>query len=103
MRSRGMGGRSRTYRTESWPVTSRPATVFDEFMRLGRILQVPERMLPGPIADYWEYFDEMVDNTLVGHRVAHDVLATLPRVPPGTPAVLRPVLAPVSAAVGRVG
>lgn len=93
---------ARYFATEE-PEPGEEQQVFDEFMQLGRILQVPERMLPATIADYWKYFDAMVDHTLVGHRVAHDVLAMLPRVPPGTPAALRPVLAPVSAAVGRVG
>ncbi|MGI8334582.1 oxygenase MpaB family protein [Actinomadura scrupuli] len=76
---------------------------FDEFMRLGRILQVPERMLPATIADYWAYFDDMVANTLVGHRVAHEVLEMMDRVPPGVPAALRPLLAPVSMVSGRLG
>jgi uncharacterized protein (DUF2236 family) len=77
--------------------------VFDEFMQLGRILQVPERMLPSTIPDYWAYFDDMVENTLVDHRVAHDVLKMLDRVPPGTPAALRPLLAPTSFVSGRIG
>ena len=51
--------------------------VFDEFMNLGRILRVPERMLPKTIPDYWDYFDDMVANTLVPHKVAHEVLAHL--------------------------
>jgi uncharacterized protein (DUF2236 family) len=76
---------------------------FEEFMRLGRILQVPERMLPATIADYWVYFDDMVENTLMGHRVARDVLEMMDRVPPGVPTALRPVLAPFSMASGRLG
>ncbi len=75
---------------------------FEEFMRLGRILRVPERMLPATIPDYWAYFDDMVENTLVGHRTAHDVLKMMDRVPPATPAALRPLLAPVSLTTGRV-
>jgi uncharacterized protein (DUF2236 family) len=77
--------------------------VFDEFMQLGRILRVPERMLPATIPDYWAYFDDMVANTLVDHRVAHDVLNMMDRVPPGTPAPLRPLLAPASLVSGRIG
>lgn len=77
--------------------------VFDEFLQLGRILQVPERMFPATIPDYWDYFDDMVANTLVGHRVAHDVLKMMDRVPPGTPAPLRPLLAPASLVSGRIG
>lgn len=93
---------ARYFATEE-PEEGEEQQVFDEFMQLGRILQVPERMLPATIDDYWKYFDDMVEGTLVGHRVAHDVLAMMPRVPPGTPAALRPLLAPVSMAVGRVG
>ena len=77
--------------------------VFEEFMRLGRILRVPERMLPAGIPEYWDYFDDMVARTLVGHRTAHDVLRMMDRLPPGTPAALRPVLAPVSLTTGRLG
>ena len=57
--------------------------VFDEFLNLGRILRVPERMLPKTIPDYWEYFDDMVENTLVPHKVAYEVLDRMGRVPPG--------------------
>lgn len=77
--------------------------IFDEFLQLGRILQVPERMLPGSIPDYWAYFDAMVADTLVPHKVAHEVLAQMGRVPPGVPGPLRPAAAPVSMAAGRLG
>lgn len=77
--------------------------VFDEFMNLGRILRVPERMLPATIADYWTYFDDMVANTLVPHKVALEVLDSLDKVPPGVSAALRPVLAPAAFATGRLG
>jgi uncharacterized protein (DUF2236 family) len=77
--------------------------VFDEFLQLGRILRVPERMLPESIPDYWDYFDDMVANTLVPHRVAHEVLGQMGQVPPNVPKPLRPAVAPVSAATGRLG
>lgn len=76
--------------------------LFDEFMHLGRILRVPERMLPKSIPDYWAYFADMVENTLVPHRVAHDVLDMLERVPPGTPALLRPLAAAAGLTGGRL-
>ncbi|MEW2355468.1 oxygenase MpaB family protein [Spirillospora sp. NPDC029432] len=76
--------------------------VFDEFMNLGRILRVPERMLPETIEDYWTYFDDMVENTLVPHPVAHEVLDAMDKVPPTVPAPLRHALAPVSLAGGRL-
>lgn len=77
--------------------------LFDEFMHLGRILRVPERMLPKSIPEYWTYFDDMVENTLVGHHVAREVLTMMDQMPPGTHRLLRPVVGPVSAATGRVG
>ena len=77
--------------------------VFDEFLNLGRILQVPERMFPATIADFWTYFDDMVENTLVPHRVALEVLDRMDKVPPNVPAPLRPALAPLSLAGGRLG
>ncbi|MEU4821332.1 oxygenase MpaB family protein [Actinomadura citrea] len=77
--------------------------IFDEFLQLGRILQVPERMLPKSIPDYWVYFDDMVANTLVPHKVAHEVLAQMDQVPPNVPGPLRPAVAPLSLAAGRLG
>lgn len=77
--------------------------VFDEFLHLGRILRVPERMLPPTIADYWTYFDAMVADTLIPHKAAYHVLDALDQVPPTVPAALRPALAPLNLAVGRLG
>ncbi|RAY12548.1 DUF2236 domain-containing protein [Actinomadura craniellae] len=86
------------------PLTpEREQQIFEEFMHLGRILRVPERMLPGSIPEYWAYFDDMVENTLVGHRVARDVLEMMDQVPPGTHRLLRPILGPAHAMTGRVG
>ncbi|OLT13140.1 hypothetical protein BJF79_21300 [Actinomadura sp. CNU-125] len=77
--------------------------VYDEFLDLGRILRVPERMFPATIADYWTYFDDMVDNTLVPHKVALEVLKRMDEVPPNVPSRLRPVATPLSAVGGRLG
>lgn len=77
--------------------------IFDEFLQLGRILRVPERMLPASIPEYWEYFDDMVANTLVPHKVAHEVLRQMSEVPPNVPGLLRPAVAPLSAVGGRIG
>ncbi|NVI93229.1 oxygenase MpaB family protein [Actinomadura sp. BRA 177] len=76
---------------------------FDEFLQLGRILRVPERMLPASIPEYWDYFDDMVANTLVPHKVAHEVLGQMSQVPPTVPKLLRPAVAPLSEAGGRLG
>lgn len=60
---------ARYFATEE-PEPGEEQQVLDEFMRLGRILQVPERM-PPTIDDYWKYFDrqavraqERLDRTL---------------------------------------
>ncbi|GLW66745.1 hypothetical protein Arub01_49890 [Actinomadura rubrobrunea] len=76
--------------------------LFEEFMQLGRILRVPERMLPGSIPKYWAYFDDMVENTLVPHHVAHEVLDLMEQVSLNTPAVLRPFAAPIARTGGRL-
>ncbi|SEG09070.1 Uncharacterized conserved protein, DUF2236 family [Thermomonospora echinospora] len=84
------------------PTPEEEQQVFEEFLNLGRILQVPERMFPATIADYWTYFDDMVANTLVPHKVALEVLDRMDKVPPTVPAALRPALTPVSLAGGRL-
>lgn len=77
--------------------------VYTEFLDLGRILRVPERLLPPTVEDYWKYFDAMVADTLVPHKVAYDVLDMMDKVPPTTPPALRPVLAPLHRGVGSLG
>ncbi|MDX6744243.1 oxygenase MpaB family protein [Actinocorallia sp. A-T 12471] len=77
--------------------------VYAEFLDLGRILQVPERLLPPTVADYRAYFDHMVEDVLVDHRVAHDVLDMMDKVPPNVPRALRPALAPLHRGVGSLG
>ncbi|RSN71299.1 oxygenase MpaB family protein [Actinomadura sp. WAC 06369] len=77
--------------------------VYEEFLDLGRILRVPERMFPATVADYWDYFDDMVENTLVPHKVALEVLGSMDKVPPNVPARLRPMVAPLSLVGGRLG
>ncbi|MGW0593276.1 oxygenase MpaB family protein [Streptosporangium sp. NPDC002607] len=61
--------------------------LYEEIIRLGRILRVPERMFPATVDDYWTYFHDMVDNTLENHPTAHDVLETTLTV--GAPPLLR--------------
>lgn len=70
---------------------------YREVLRMCRILQVPERMLPPTPAAYWAYFDDMIENTLVDHPTAHNVLATAAKAPPpfGLPGPLRALWAPV--------
>ncbi|WP_449193183.1 oxygenase MpaB family protein [Actinomadura kijaniata] len=77
------------------PLTpERERRLFEEFMNLGRILQVPERMLPATIADFWTYFDRMVADTLVPHRVALEVLDRMDKVPPTVPGAAAPPAGP---------
>ena len=51
--------------------------LYGEILNLCRILRVPERMLPPTVADYRDYVDDLLANTLENHPTVHDVLATL--------------------------
>lgn len=65
--------------------------LYQEILRLCRILQVPERVLPPTPRAYWAYFDHMIDEVLENHPTAHNVLAVAAHSPPvpGLPAPLR--------------
>ncbi|GAA3971001.1 oxygenase MpaB family protein [Actinomadura viridis] len=76
--------------------------VYEEFLNLGRILRVPERMFPETVADFWVYFADMVAGTLVPHKVAREVLDRMDRLPPGVPVPARPLVAPLSMTGGRL-
>jgi uncharacterized protein (DUF2236 family) len=45
----------------------------------------------------------MVENTLVPHKVAHEVIDRMDQVPPTVPKAMRPAVAPLTAAVGWLG
>jgi len=77
--------------------------LYDEVLKLCRILQVPERMLPPTRADYWTYFDDMVDNVLVDHPVAHELIASPPNspAPPTLPSLLHPAWLPARRLLSR--
>jgi uncharacterized protein (DUF2236 family) len=63
------------------PLTDREQErLYMELVRLCRILRVPERLIPRTVADYWVYFDHVVEHTLEDHRMAHAFLDV--RVPP---------------------
>lgn len=49
--------------------------VFDEMRRLCCILHVRESRVPRTIEDYWTYFDDMVERTLVDHPVVHTYIS----------------------------
>jgi uncharacterized protein (DUF2236 family) len=65
--------------------------LYDEVLRLCRILQVPERMLPPDVDAYWAYFERMIDETLEDHPTAHNLLDVIDEgpCPPWLPAPLR--------------
>lgn len=58
-----------------------------------RNLHVAEKEIPATAAEYLVRFDEIVENTLVAHPTAYDLLDTYRRIPPpiGLPRVLRPL------------
>jgi uncharacterized protein (DUF2236 family) len=81
--------------------------LYREILRLCRILQVPERMLPANPEAYWAYFDHMIDEVLENHPTAHNVLAVAAHSPPipGLPAPLRrgwPALGAAGAQLNRL-
>lgn len=78
--------------------------LYSEVLRLCRILQVPERMLPPDPRAYWTYFDNMIDNVLENHPTAHNVLAAADDSPPlpGFPSALRPLWTPIAVIGGKV-
>ncbi len=55
---------------------------YGEVLRMCRILQVPERMLPPTPADYWVYYEDMIERVLENHPTAHSVIAVAERTPP---------------------
>jgi uncharacterized protein (DUF2236 family) len=70
--------------------------LYDEVLKLCRILQVPERMLPPDVEAYWAYFERMIDEVLEDHPTAHNLLAVIDAgpCPPWLPAPLRTVWRP---------
>ncbi|MCG5214292.1 oxygenase MpaB family protein [Streptosporangium sp. KLBMP 9127] len=87
------------------PVTmERQRRMYAEIMHLGRILQVPERMFPPTVEDYWRYFDRMVADTLEDHPTAHDVLDAVSGVgpPPMLPPAFGPLWRPLGLTSGRI-
>jgi uncharacterized protein (DUF2236 family) len=86
------------------PVTgSEESRLYDEVLRLGRILQVPDRMLPPTVEDYWAYFDDMVATKLENHPTAQDVLRRMldAPVPPMIPRPLRRLWEPLGMSAGK--
>jgi uncharacterized protein (DUF2236 family) len=63
---------------------------YAEVVQLARNLHVAEKEIPPTYDAYREYFDDMLDHTLVAHPTAYDFLAGTRRVPP-PPAMPRPL------------
>ncbi|MFI6479688.1 oxygenase MpaB family protein [Nonomuraea sp. NPDC050663] len=57
------------------------ARLYEEFMLLGDILQVPEREVPADLEAFWVYFDHMIADRLEAHPTALEVLAALKATP----------------------
>jgi uncharacterized protein (DUF2236 family) len=73
--------------------------LYAEVLKLCRILQVPERLLPPDVEAYWAYFEAMIEQTLEDHPTAHkllDVIDSAP-CPPWLPAPLRALWRPLGA------
>jgi uncharacterized protein (DUF2236 family) len=80
---------------------------YQEILRMCRILQVHERLLPPTTAAYRAYVDDMIENVLENHPTVHQVLATAGHSPPlpGLPAPLRalwPVAGRAAAELNRL-
>lgn len=76
-------------------------TVFDEMRRLCCILHVRPALVPRTIEDYWAYFDDMVERTLVDHPVVHTYISVVRDSP--LPASMSRLWAPLWPLARRVG
>ncbi|MGC5259027.1 oxygenase MpaB family protein [Gordonia sp. DT218] len=67
--------------------------VFRDNRRIAKIVQVPMRGYPESIEEFGPYYDDMVENTLIAHPVALDLIAQMKAAPrldgAVPPAVLR--------------
>lgn len=74
--------------------------LYDEVLRLCRILQVPERLLPADPDAYWTYLDRMIEEVLENHPTAHNLLAVIDSgpCPPWLPRPLRLLWRPLGSA-----
>jgi uncharacterized protein (DUF2236 family) len=81
------------------PTPADEQRLYDETLRLCRILQVQERLLPPTPAAYWAYLDRMIDEVLEDHPTAHNLLTVIDSgpCPPWLPAPLRLLWGPLAA------
>lgn len=69
--------------------------LYRDTLRVARITQVPKNQLPQSRAEFWLYFDKMVDEVLENTYVANNIVHNLSKNPPltvprGVPRWLRP-------------
>lgn len=78
--------------------------LYEEILRLGRILHVPERLLPPTVEAYWDYFEDMVANKLQNHPTAQDVLHRMLSSPPPPmlPKALQRIWKPFGMSAGKL-
>lgn len=78
--------------------------LYQETLNLCRILRVSERMLPPTPAAYWAFFRRMIDDTLVDHPTAHEVITAMDHAPPPPwfPPILRRAWSPARNATAPV-
>jgi uncharacterized protein (DUF2236 family) len=87
------------------PLTRAEAEAYyGEIVQLARNLHVAEKEIPPTYDAYLEYFEDMLDSTLVAHRTAYEFLEGTRRVPPppAMPPVLRPLWRLAMDVPGRV-
>lgn len=77
--------------------------MYAEILQMCRNLRVREDLLPPTPEAFWAYYDDMIENTLVNHPTAHEVLAVAARTPapPVLPAPLRRLWFPAGMAHGE--
>jgi uncharacterized protein (DUF2236 family) len=77
--------------------------LYAEMQNLARILGVRERHIPPTVAEFWDYYAEMVGTRLTDHPHVHRVLAVArrPMPPPGLPGPLAPLWRALAPAIGR--
>ncbi len=74
--------------------------LYQDTLRLARITQVPKNQIPGSRAEFWPYFDKMVDEVLENTYVANNIVHNLSKNPPLT--VPRQVPRPLRPATKRL-
>ncbi|MFJ6098611.1 oxygenase MpaB family protein [Williamsia muralis] len=67
--------------------------IFRDNRRIAKIVQVPMKGYPTTIEEFGEYYEDFVNNKLVAHKVALELIGQMreaPPIPDSVPAALRP-------------